>query len=130
MGPTPFSVTPGDYEHGRRRWWRKRRKNGRRDCGDCGDCGDCNFCDFPLLSLLRLSTLLLVAAAVLPNTGGTALVSRAIAAYQRLLSRFTAVCPSTPSCSAYAASVVREFGARRGLRAAAARVRACSRAVQ
>ena len=102
---------------------RSRGKRRRRGC----DCDACDICDFWLIGLVRLSTVLLVAATVLPDAGGTAVVSRVIAGYRRWLTRFTAECPSTPSCSAYAASAVRELGARQGLRAAAARTAACSR---
>lgn len=119
MGSASMGVPDGQPpQDGQQPQGKRRRRRGGCDC-------DCDVCDFWLLSLVRLSTVLLVAAALVPDTGGTALVGRAIAGYQRWLSRFTAACPSTPNCSAYAASAVREHGARRGLRAAAARLRAC-----
>ncbi len=102
------------------------KRKRRRSC----DCDACDVCNFWLIGLVRLSTVLLVVAAVLPDAGGTAVASRAIGGYQRWLSRFTARCPSTPSCSAYAATAVRELGARRGLRSAATRITACSRPLQ
>jgi hypothetical protein len=86
----------------------------------------CN-CDGPCdLPLLRVSPLLLVAAAMVPAHGVSGLVRMVLLGYQRWLSRFTPTCPSTPSCSAYALAAVARHGARRGLRLAAARVRACS----
>ena len=91
------------------------------DLPDC-DCGGCD--------LLRVSSLLAVVALVAPpGTGGVvaALVELAIRGYRRWLTRFTPVCPSEPSCSAYALSAVRTSGARRGLRAAAHRLRSCGR---
>ncbi|TQM14348.1 membrane protein insertion efficiency factor YidD [Pseudonocardia kunmingensis] len=86
--------------------------------GRCDGC-DCN------LSLLRVSTLLFLAAAVVPPRGADRLVRTAVRAYQRWLSRFTPRCPGTPSCSAFALAAVEASGARRGLAAAAARVRGC-----
>jgi hypothetical protein len=107
-----------------------------RSCGSgCGRLGarpgrggsDGCSCDGPCdLPLLRVSPLLLVAAAMVPARGANGLVRAALLGYQRWLSRFTPACPSTPSCSAYALSAVARHGARRGLRLAAARVRACS----
>jgi hypothetical protein len=83
---------------------------------DACDCGG-----FPLL---KLSLLLTVAALLLPASAAPP-VGGLIRAYQRLLTRFTPACPSSPSCSAYALAAVQRLGARRGLAAAAARVRAC-----
>ena len=74
---------------------------------------------FPLL-------LLTGAALVLPASAGVPVAAAAIRFYRRLLSRFTPSCPSSPSCSAYALDAVQRLGARRGLAAAAARVRACT----
>jgi hypothetical protein len=92
------------------------------DCDLLPDC-DCGGCDFPLL---RVSTLLALVALVVPaRTGG--LVEVLIRGYRRWLTRFTPACPSHPSCSAYALGAVQTLGARRGLRAAARRVRACGR---
>jgi hypothetical protein len=85
------------------------------DVPDC-DCGGCN--------LLRVSALLTLAALVVP-TGTDGLVAALIRFYRRWLTRLTPPCPSTPSCSAYALSAVRTLGARRGLAAAARRVRDC-----
>jgi putative component of membrane protein insertase Oxa1/YidC/SpoIIIJ protein YidD len=85
---------------------------------DACDCGG-----FPLL---KLSFLLALAALLVPASA-TRPVGRLIRAYQRLLTRFTPACPSSPSCSAYALAAVQRLGARRGLAAAAARVRDCGR---
>ncbi|MDN5861684.1 MAG: membrane protein insertion efficiency factor YidD [Pseudonocardia sp.] len=76
---------------------------------------------------MNLSALLHAAAAILPRRNGTGVVVALIRAYQRLLSRFTASCPRTPSCSAYALDAVRTLGPRHGTREAAARIRACGR---
>jgi len=85
---------------------------------DACDCGG-----FPLL---KLSFLLTVAALLLPASAARP-VGGLIRAYQRHLTRFTPGCRLAPSCSAYALHVVRRLGARRGLAAAAARVRACGK---
>lgn len=85
---------------------------------DACDCGG-----FPLL---KLSFLLAVAALLVPASAVRP-VGGLIRTYQRLLTRFTPVCPSSPSCSAYALAAVQRLGARRGLAAAAARVRRCGR---
>jgi Putative membrane protein insertion efficiency factor len=84
---------------------------------DACDCGG-----FPLL---KLSLLLTVAALLLPASAARP-VGGLIRAYQRHFTRFTPACPSAPSCSAYALMAVQRLGVRRGLTAAAARVRACS----
>jgi putative component of membrane protein insertase Oxa1/YidC/SpoIIIJ protein YidD len=81
-------------------------------------------CDCSGFPLLKLSFLLTVAALLLPASAARP-VGGLIRAYQRHLTRFTPACPLAPSCSAYALHVVRRLGARRGLAAAAARVRAC-----
>ena len=102
------------------------------DCGAC-DTPDCNDagCDIPgcdgcdLLVFVRLSSLLLLAAAVLPETGGRALAVAFLGVYRRWLTRYTPACPATPSCSAYAVAAVETLGVRHGLVAAAARVRGC-----
>ena len=83
---------------------------------DACDCGG-----FPLL---KLSFLLTVAALLVPASAARP-VGGLIRSYQRLLTRFTPACPSSPSCSAYALTAVQRLGARHGLAAAAARVRAC-----
>jgi hypothetical protein len=90
------------------------------DGPSCDGCGGCD-----LLLFVRLSSLLLVAAAVLPETGGRAVVRMLLWGYRRWLTRFTPACPSTPSCSAYAWEAVESFGVRRGLAATARRVRSC-----
>src|SRR3954447_10583461 len=87
------------------------------DVPDC-DCGGCD--------LLRVSTLLAVVALVVP-AGAGGLVGLAIRGYPPWLTRFPPACPSEPSCSAYALAAVTTSGARRGLRAAARRVRSCGR---
>jgi putative component of membrane protein insertase Oxa1/YidC/SpoIIIJ protein YidD len=89
------------------------------DVPDC-DCGGCD--------LLRVSSLLALVALVVPaGTGGlvATVIELAIRGYRRWLTRFTPACPSEPSCSAYALTAVTTLGARRGLRAAARRVRSC-----
>ena len=102
------------------------RRGGSSSSGDVG-CG----CDGPCdLSLLRLSTLLFLAAAVAPARGADGLVRAAVRGYQRWLSRFTPRCPGTPSCSAFALDAVESLGVRRGLAAAAARVRDCGMPVR
>ena len=121
---------------------RRRRQEQAGEAGDAGTeaaagssgwCDSCDFpdCDFPDcdcggcdLLFLRVSTLLAFVALIVPvGTGG--LVAAAIRGYRRWLTRFTPPCPSEPSCSAYALAAVQTLGARRGLRAAARRVRAC-----
>jgi putative component of membrane protein insertase Oxa1/YidC/SpoIIIJ protein YidD len=87
------------------------------------DVPSCDGCDCNLL--LRLSTLLAVAAALVPGRAGRRPVLALLRFYRRRLTRFTPICPSTPSCSAYAVQAVQYLGARRGLTAAARRVRAC-----
>ena len=105
---------------------RRRSGGGGDDDGSWCDfldlCDGCSGCD---LLLVRVSTLLFLAAAVLPGAGTGPLVRAAIRFYRRRLTRFTPACPSTPSCSAYALTAVEELGPRRGLAAAARRVRAC-----
>ena len=76
-------------------------------------------------ALLRLSTLLRLVAVLVPGRAAP-VVAGAIRSYQRHLTRWTPACPGTPSCSAYALTAVETLGARRGLVAAAARLRACS----
>jgi hypothetical protein len=99
--------------------------------GSGSDCDvGCDSCDGPdcgcdVLLFVRLSTLLLVVAALLPAVGCDRLVAASIRGYQRWLTRFTPSCPGSPSCSAYALAAVRRLGARRGLAAAACRVRHC-----
>ena len=105
-------------------------------CGGCDAVGcDAPSCDLPgcdgcdgcnLLVLVRLSSLLLVAATVLPERGGRAVVRMLLRGYRRWLTRYTPACPSTPSCSAYALAAVETFGARAGLVAAAHRIRRCA----
>jgi putative component of membrane protein insertase Oxa1/YidC/SpoIIIJ protein YidD len=103
---------------------------GGSDCVGLGDdvavaadvaVGACDCGGFPLL---KLSFLLTVAALLLPASAARP-VGGVIRAYQRHLTRFTPACPMAPSCSAYALRIVRRLGARRGLAAAAARVRTC-----
>ena len=115
---------------------RRQRREQAVDAGDAGSevaaerTGWCDGCDFPGCDLLRVSSLLAVVALVVPaGTGGLAasLIELAIRGYRRWLTRFTPACPSEPSCSAYALTAVRTSGARRGLRAAARRVRGCGR---
>jgi hypothetical protein len=124
---------------------RRRRREQAVDAGDtgteaaAGSTGWCDGCDVPSCDgcdvpdcdcggcdLLRVSTLLAVVALVVP-AGAGGLVGLAIRGYRRWLTRFTPACPSEPSCSAYALTAVTTSGARRGLRAAARRVRSCGR---
>ena len=90
-------------------------------CDGCDgpDCG----CDF--LLFLRLSTVLLVIAAVLPAVGADRMVAALIRGYQHRLSRFTPACPGTVSCSEFALAAVHRLGARRGLAEAAHRIERC-----
>jgi putative component of membrane protein insertase Oxa1/YidC/SpoIIIJ protein YidD len=67
---------------------------------------------------------LLLLSMVLPDAAAGS-VAAAIRFYRRRLTRYTRACPGTPSCSAYALAAVARLGARRGLRAAAQRLRAC-----
>jgi putative component of membrane protein insertase Oxa1/YidC/SpoIIIJ protein YidD len=83
-------------------------------------------CDCGGFPLLKLSLLLTVAALLLPASAARP-VGGLIRAYQRHLTRFTPACPLAPRCRAYALRAVRRLGARRGLAAAAARVRACGK---
>ena len=125
---------------------RRQRREQAVDAGDAGTeaaagstgwCDGCDVpscdapsCDVPGCDLLRVSSLLAVVALVAPpGTGGVVatLIELAIRGYRRWLTRFTPACPSEPSCSAYALTAVRTSGARRGLRAAARRLRSCSR---
>jgi hypothetical protein len=90
--------------------------------GGCDRDGPCDF------MLLRISTMLVVAAVLVPDRPtGARLVRALIGGYQRRLTRFTPACPSTPNCSAYAHGAVDALGVRLGLRAAADRIRGCGR---
>jgi putative component of membrane protein insertase Oxa1/YidC/SpoIIIJ protein YidD len=102
--------------------------------GICNGCDGCDVggCDLPSCDcnlLLRVSTLLWVAALLVPARGG-ALVRVLLRGYRSRLTRFTPRCPSTPSCSAYALAAVESMGPRQGLAAASRRVRDCGRAAQ
>lgn len=99
----------------------RRTCSGRRG-GSSGD--GCSACDLLLMSL-SLSAVLQLVAGVLPHRRGADVVVALIRGYQRLLTRFTPSCPQTPSCSAYAVDAVRSMGPRRGIRAAADRIRDC-----
>jgi putative component of membrane protein insertase Oxa1/YidC/SpoIIIJ protein YidD len=70
--------------------------------------------------------MLLVAAVVVPEcTAGRRLIRALVRGYQCRLTGFTPPCPSMPSCSAFALTAVDTLGARRGLVAAAERIRRC-----
>jgi hypothetical protein len=111
------------------------RGDGWGDCGTsaCGGSGGsgrggdgCDGpCDCNASLLLRLSTALLVVSAMTPAWGSGRLVRAFIRGYQRWVSRYTPACPSNPSCSAYALVAVEALGPRRGLAAAALRVKSC-----
>jgi membrane protein insertion efficiency factor YidD len=140
-------VPPGDEEEDEEEKEERRRQEqastgtdvgeaGAEEVGS-GSCGspscdgpDCNGCDGPdcgcdLLLFVRLSTLLLIMATLLPAGGSGVVVRALIRGYQRRLSRYTPTCPSTPSCSAYALLAVEALGPRRGLAAAARRIDDC-----
>ena len=118
---------------------KKKRRWSNDGCWGCDgvDCGDWNLgCDLPgcdllgchlMLPGLTLSTLLLMAAVVLPERGAGWLVRALITGYRRHLTRLTPACPQTPSCSEYALTSVATLGVRRGLTVAAHRIRACRR---
>ncbi|MEJ3657316.1 membrane protein insertion efficiency factor YidD [Actinomycetes bacterium KLBMP 9759] len=94
------------------------------DFGGCNGCDGCGGCDCNLL--LRLSSIMLFVAALVPEAGG-GVVLAAIRGYRRWLTRFTPRCPSPVSCSAYALDAVERLGPRKGLVAAAWRIRRCRR---
>ncbi|WP_214401342.1 membrane protein insertion efficiency factor YidD [Pseudonocardia lacus] len=101
----------------------------RSRCSDgCDGCDlPCDGCELPCdcSLLLSVSTLLRLAAFLAPGRAGRRPVLALLGLYRRRLTRFTPRCPSTPSCSAYAVAAVQDLGARRGLVAAARRVRDC-----
>jgi hypothetical protein len=99
----------------------RRTCSGRRGGGGSDGCDACDL----LLMSLSLAAVLQVVAGVLPRRRGASAVVALIRGYQRLLTRFTPSCPQTPSCSAYAVDAVRRWGPRRGIHAAAARIRSC-----
>jgi hypothetical protein len=98
--------------------------SGRGGSGRGGDGCD-GPCDCNASLLLRLSPALLVVSAMTPAWGSGRLVRALIRGYQRWLSRYTPACPSDPSCSAYALAAVDALGPRRGLAAAALRIKSC-----
>jgi len=110
-------------EASRSSWWDGLNFCDIPSCDGC-DVPGCDGCDACNL-LLRLSTVLAVAAALVPGRLGRRPVLALLGFYRRRLTRFTPACPSTPSCSAYAVRAVQDLGARRGLAAAARRVRRC-----
>lgn len=101
----------------------KGAQKGRGSCDGCDGGCDVPGCDCNLL--LRLSTLIAIAAVLVPPRSG-ALVRALLRGYRRWFTRFTPRCPSTPSCSAFALAAVESMGPRRGLAAAARRVRDCT----
>lgn len=127
-GIDPFTE-PDEQQEGRiRRWWRRTKDGAADGCSSCDVTPNCD-CDLPCDCnlLLRVSTVLAFAACLLPPVGADRAIRGLIGCYRRRLTRFTPVCPSTPSCSAYALDAVTRLGARRGLAAAAERVAACGR---
>jgi hypothetical protein len=102
------------------------QERGWEACDGVATCSACALpCDCSLL--LNLSTALRLAALLVPGRAGRRPVLALLGLYRRRLTRFTPRCPSTPSCSAHAVDAVRALGARRGLLAAARRVRDCGR---
>jgi putative component of membrane protein insertase Oxa1/YidC/SpoIIIJ protein YidD len=94
-------------------------------CGGCDGCNGIGGCN-----LLRVSSLLFLAALLVPPARGRRPVAALLRAYRRWVTRFTPRCPSAPSCSAYALAAVTSLGPRRGLAAAARRVRGCGEALR
>ncbi|WP_158228064.1 membrane protein insertion efficiency factor YidD [Pseudonocardia sp. MH-G8] len=107
------------------------RLGGAAEVGDvAGDaasgCGGCDGCDgIGGCNLLRVSSVLFLAAFLVPDAAGRRPVVGLLRAYRRWFTRFTPRCPSTPSCSAYALAAVMSLGPRRGLATAARRVGEC-----
>ncbi len=134
-GPSPAKKRDDEEERKRRRAERREgigegvaegvadTASSRRGRGSGCDCDACDACD--LVLSVRLSSILLGAALVLPETGGRAMVQTFLRAYRRWFTRFTPECPSTPSCSAFATAAVALLGVRRGLAVTAARLRSC-----
>lgn len=77
-----------------------------------------------LCDVLALSLVLSAAAVLVPPRSGRP-VAGLIRLYRRVFTRLTPACPSAHSCSSYALAAVTSLGPRRGLSAAAHRVRAC-----
>jgi putative membrane protein insertion efficiency factor len=98
----------------------RKRHRGRSKRSRWWDICDCDLpcCDFGLLSTLML----LVARA----DRGDRAVTAAIRGYRRVLSpRVPVRCRYEPSCSAYGLDAVQRYGAGKGLRLAASRLRRC-----
>lgn len=101
------------------------------DLTGCNPCDACDAdCNLPVFTRLtpRLSTLITVAAALVPNIGTGWLILGLIGVYRRHLTHLTPACPSAPSCSSYALNAIERLGPRQGLLAAAARIRDCGTA--
>jgi putative membrane protein insertion efficiency factor len=98
-------------------WGRGSRKRRGASCDDC----DCDFCDLSLLS----SSLLLASRVSRTKKGSDRAVLGAIKAYRRVSPRLPTRCRYTPTCSAYGLEAVQRYGARKGLRLTAARLRRC-----
>jgi putative membrane protein insertion efficiency factor len=100
-------------------WGKKRKKRRKRDWLDGCDCGGCDGCgcDLNLLS----TTLLLVSRLGRRDR----VVLAAIRGYRLVSPRLPTRCRYTPTCSAYGLAAVQRYGAGRGLRMTAARLRRC-----
>ncbi|WP_372472139.1 membrane protein insertion efficiency factor YidD [Jidongwangia harbinensis] len=101
-------------------WGRKKKKRRSRSKGRWYDNCDCDLpcCDFGLLS-----TAMLLVGRLGPADRA---VLAAIRGYRRGISpRIPVRCRFEPSCSTYGLEAVQRYGARRGLRLAAARLRRC-----
>jgi len=59
------------------------------------------------------------------RSNGKRVVLAAISAYRRVSPRLPTRCRYTPTCSAYGLEAVQRYGARKGLRLTAARLRRC-----
>jgi putative membrane protein insertion efficiency factor len=103
-------------------WGRKKKKRRGRSKGRWYDNCDCD-CDLPCCDFGLLSTAMLLVGRVGPADRA---VVAAIRGYRRGISpRIPVRCRYEPSCSTYGLEAVQRYGARRGLRLTAARLRRC-----